>query len=194
MLKKILLATTITSAFAMAAPVVNAADYIIDTKGQHAFINFRVSHLGYSWVYGTFRDFSGSFTYDKANPSLDKVDVVINTKSIDTNHAKRDEHLRSNSFLDVEKFGQAKFVSTKVTPQADNKLDIEGNLTLHGVTKPVTIHASFVGEGKDAWGGYRAGFIGTTTFKLQDFDISTKDLGNVNEEVEMTLSVEGVRQ
>lgn len=194
MLKKLLLTTAITSTFVIGAPIVNAADYKIDTDGQHAFINFRVSHLGYSWLYGTFRDFSGSFTYDKANPSLDKVDVVIDTKSINTNHEKRDEHLRSSAFLDVEKYGQAKFVSTKIIPKTENKLDIEGNLTLHGVTKPVTINASFVGEGKDPWGGYRAGFIGTTTFKLKDFGISTKDLGNANEQVEMTLSVEGVRQ
>lgn len=194
MFKKLLLATTITSVFAMTIPMVNAADYKIDTDGQHAFINFRVSHLGYSWLYGTFRNFSGNFTYDKANPSLDKVDVIINTKSVDTNNEKRDEHLRSTAFLDVEKYGQAKFVSTKVTHVSGSKLDIEGNLTLHGVTKPVTINATFVGEGKDPWGGYRAGFIGTTTFKLKDFDISTKDLGNANEEVEMTLSVEGVRQ
>lgn len=193
MFKKAIITTAITSLLVVAAPLVNAANYKIDQEGQHAFVNFRISHLGYSWLYGTFRDFSGTFTYDKANPAADKVNVVINTKSVDTNHEKRNEHISSADLLNVEKFPQASFVSTKVTPKQDNKFDIEGNLTLHGVTKPITINAEFIGEGKDPWGGYRAGFYGTTTLKLKDFGINY-DLGPASETVEMTLSVEGVRQ
>ncbi|EHT2453976.1 YceI family protein, partial [Escherichia fergusonii] len=71
-----------------------AADYKIDKEGQHAFVNFRIQHLGYSWLYGTFKDFDGTFTFDEKNPSADKVNVTINTTSVDTNHAERDKHLR----------------------------------------------------------------------------------------------------
>lgn len=193
MLKRTLITTLVSGLLVVAAPMVSAADYKIDQEGQHAFINFRIKHLGYSWLYGTFKDFSGDFSYDKANPAADKVKVTINTKSIDTNHDKRDEHLRSADFLNVEKFPQASFVSTKVTPKQGNEFAIDGNLTLNGVTKPVTINAEFIGEGADPWGGYRAGFHGTTTFKLRDFAIN-HELGEDSEEIEMTLAVEGVRQ
>lgn len=194
MFKKVMLTTVVGCLFAVGAPLAQADNYKIDTEGQHAFINFRISHLGYSWIYGDFKKFSGDFVFDKSKPANDKVSVVIDTKSVDTNHEKRDNHIRSADFLNVEKFPEAKFVSTKVVPTKGNDFDIQGNLTLNGVTKPVTIKAQFVGEGKDPWGGYRAGFHGTTTFKLKDFNISTAPIGEVSEVVYMDLSVEGVRQ
>lgn len=193
MFNKLLLTTAISGLLAVAAPVVSAANYKIDTEGQHAFINFRIKHLGYSWLYGTFKNFSGDFSYDEQNPTADKIKVTINTESVDTNNKQRDDHIRSADFLNVAKFPQASFESTKVTAKPDNKFDVEGKLTLNGVTKPITINTEFVGEGKDPWGGYRAGFHGTTSFKLKDFGI-TYDLGPASETVEMDLSIEGVRQ
>ncbi|MCY1266125.1 Protein YceI [compost metagenome] len=169
-----------------------AADYKIDKEGQHAFIEFRIQHLGYSWLYGRFDDFDGAFTFDEKNPAADKVKVTINTNSVNTNHAERDKHLRSPDFLNVGKFPTATFESTSVKT-ASNDAEITGNLTLNGVTKPVTIKAQLIGQGDDPWGGYRAGFHGTTTLKLKDFDIQ-KDLGPASQEVELVLSVEGVRQ
>ena len=170
-----------------------AADYAIDKEGQHAFINFRISHLGYSWLYGTFRDFDGSFSFDAANPAASKVQVSIKTASLDSNHAERDKPLRSADFLNVGAHPVATFKSTAVKPTGERSFDITGDLSLNGVTKPVTIQAAFIGEGKDPWGGYRAGFEGTTHLKLADFAIAT-DLGPASQEVELTLSVEGVRQ
>jgi len=170
-----------------------AADYQIDQKGQHAFINFKISHLGYSWLYGTFKDFSGTFSYDEKNPDASSVQVSIQTASVDTNHAERDKHLRSDDFLNVSEFPTATFESTSAKTTGDDSADITGNLTLNGVTKPVVIKATLVGEGADPWGGYRAGFSGSTSFKLKDFNIK-KDLGPASQEVELTLSVEGVRQ
>ena len=170
-----------------------AADYAIDKQGQHAFVNFKISHLGYSWLYGTFKDFDGTFSYDAANPEASKVNVTLKTASVDTNHAERDKHLRSAEFLNVSKHDTATFESTSVKSTGEGTADITGNLTLNGVTKPVVIAAKFIGEGKDPWGGYRAGFEGTTTLKLKDFDIQ-KDLGPASQEVELILSVEGVRQ
>ena len=170
-----------------------AADYAIDKQGQHAFVNFKISHLGYSWLYGTFKDFDGTFSYDAANPEASKVNVTLKTASVDTNHAERDKHLRSADFLNVSKHDTATFESTSVKSTGEGSADVTGNLTLNGVTKPVVIAAKFIGEGQDPWGGYRAGFEGTTTLKLKDFDI-TKDLGPASETVELIISVEGIRQ
>ena len=191
MLKKTFAALTLGAA--LFAGQAMAADYAIDKQGQHAFINFKISHLGYSWLYGTFKDFDGSFSFDAKAPEASKVSVKINTASIDSNHAERDKHLRSGDFLNVDKHPTATFESTSVKSTGEGTADITGNLTLNGVTKPVVIKAKLLGEGKDPWGGYRAGFEGSTTLKLKDFDIQ-KDLGPASQEVELILSVEGIRQ
>lgn len=191
MLKKTFAALALGTALLSAGQAM-AADYKIDKEGQHAFIEFRIKHLGYSWLYGRFDDFDGAFTFDEKNPAADKVKVTINTNSVNSNHAERDKHLRSADFLNVAKNPTATFESTGVKAEGKNA-EITGNLTLNGVTKPVTIKAELVGQGDDPWGGYRAGFIGTTTLKLKDFNIQ-RDLGPASQEVELTLSVEGVRQ
>ena len=191
MFKKTLLAMTGASLL-LGSMTANAADYKIDKEGQHAFIQFRIQHLGYSWLYGTFKDFDGSFTFDEKNPAADKVDVTINTSSVDTNHAERDKHLRSADFLNTSKNPQATFTSTEVKKEGD-ELKITGNLTLNGVTKPVTLEAKMLGEGKDPWGGYRAGFEAEGEIALKDFNI-TKDLGPASQKVQLMISVEGVRQ
>lgn len=165
-----------------------AADYVFDKKGAHQFIQFRVQHLGYSWLYGRFNDFDGTFTYDADDPKSAKVSVKIDTSSVDSNHAERDKHLRSPDFLDVEMFPEATFESTAF----DGKT-LTGNLTLHGVTKSIDIAVEKIGEGKDPWGGYRAGFEGKTTFAMADFGIK-KSLGPKSANVEMILSVEGIRK
>ena len=170
-----------------------AADYVIDTKGAHASIKFRVQHLGYSWLYGRFNEFDGKFSYDEAAPEKSSIEVNIKTNSVDSNHAERDKHLRGDDFLDVDKYPQAKFISTSFTQGKDGKGTLKGNLTLHGITKPVEIAVQSIGEGKDPWGGYRAGFEGTTKFAMADFGI-LKDLGPKSKDVEMILSLEGVRQ
>jgi len=177
---------------ALAFPA-NAADYVIDTKDDHAFIQFRIQHLGYSWLYGRFNEFSGSFSYDEDNPEKAKVKVTIDTNSIDTNHAERDKHLRSKDFFDVEKYPEAKFVSTAYKPLGNGKAKLTGDLTLHGVTRPVTIDVEQIGAGPDPWGGYRRGFLGTTTIKLADFGIDY-NLGPASTTAQVTLSIEGVRQ
>ncbi|KRW61576.1 YceI family protein [Pseudomonas sp. TTU2014-080ASC] len=192
MLKKTLVALALGTALAGAGQAM-AADYAIDKPGQHAFVNFKISHLGYSWLYGTFKDFDGSFSFDATKPEESKVNVTLNTSSLDTNHAERDKHLRSADFLNVSKHPTATFSSTAVKSTGEGTADITGDLTLNGVTKPVVIEAKFLGEGKDPWGGYRAGFEGSTKLKLKDFNIE-KDLGPASQEVELIISVEGIRK
>ncbi|MCF6752849.1 MULTISPECIES: YceI family protein [Stutzerimonas stutzeri group] len=191
MLKKTLTALALSSA--LLAGQAMAADYVIDKQGQHAFVNFKISHLGYSWLWGTFKDFDGTFSFDAAQPEASKVSVTLKTASLDSNHAERDKHLRSEDFLNVAKHPTATFESTSVKSTGEGTADITGNLTLNGVTKPVVIAAKFIGEGDDPWGGYRAGFEGSTTLKLKDFDIKM-DLGPASQTVDLIISVEGVRQ
>ncbi|MCW5587439.1 MAG: YceI family protein, partial [Chromatiales bacterium] len=87
-----------------------ASDYVIDTKGAHAFVQFHIKHLGYSWLTGRFNTFGGKFSYDEANPDAARVEVTIDTASVDSNHAERDKHLRDDDLLDVKQFPQAHFV------------------------------------------------------------------------------------
>jgi len=177
----------------MAAGMTQAADYVIDTGKAHAFIQFRIQHLGYSWLLGRFNDFSGEFSYDADHPDAASVAVRINTASIDSNHAERDKHLRGEDFLDVDRYPQAEFVSTGYRENPDRSAVLSGNLTLHGVTRPVQIDVEPVGQGPDPWGGYRMGFTGTTRLKLADYGIDY-DLGPASREVDLFLAIEGIRQ
>lgn len=176
-------------------PMASADEYVIDTEGAHAFIQFRVKHLGYSWLYGRFNDFSGNFTYDEKDPSKNQVTVKVDTTSVDSNHARRDKHIRNEDFLDTDKFAEATFKSTKYTPEKDGKGKLQGNLTMHGVTKPITIDVEHIGGGDDPWGGYRQGFEGRATIKPEEWGIPmVEKLGAASAEVELMLSVEGVRK
>lgn len=185
-----LLAASLASLMSMTAM---ADKYVIDTEGAHAAIQFKIKHLGYSWLVGRFNTFKGEFVYDADNLAASQVNVVIDTKSIDSNHAERDKHLRGSDFLEVSTYPKATFESKKVIPGADGKFQIVGDLTLHGVTKSVTIDASHIAGGNDPWGGYREGFEGTTTIALKDFGINF-NLGPASETVELSLYVEGIKK
>ncbi|WP_456255659.1 YceI family protein [Pseudomonas iridis] len=190
MLKKTLAALAIGSAVLSAN--VMAADYVVDKEGQHAFVDFKISHLGYSFITGTFKDIDGKFSFDAAKPEDSEIEFNVNTASVFTNHAERDKHIASADFLNASKFGKATFVSTSVKSTGANTADVTGDLTLLGVTKPVVVKATFLGEGKDPWGGYRAGFEGTTSIKRSDFG-KQKDLGPKSDAVELYVSFEGVK-
>ena len=177
----------------LAPALTKAAEYLIDTKEAHAFIQFRIRHLGYSWLLGRFNDFEGHFTYDRREPEASRVEVTIRTASIDSNHAERDKHLRGEDFLDVDRYPEARFVSTSYKENDDDTATLKGDLTLHGVTRPITIDVEHIGHGPDPWGGYRRGFAGSATLRLSDFGVDY-DLGPAAREVELFLSVEGIRQ
>ncbi|MEQ7919981.1 YceI family protein [Xanthomonas sp. WHRI 1810A] len=196
MLKKTLAALALGTALLSAGQAM-AADYTIDKEGQHAFINFKISHLGYSFIYGSFKDWTGTFSFDAAKPEDSKINIDVKTASVFTNHAERDKHISSKDFLDVASFPDAKFVSTSVKTtgkNADGKVtaDVTGDLTMHGVTKPVVVKTTFLGEGKDPWGGYRAGFEGTTSIKRSDFG-KMMDLGPQSDTLDLIISFEGVK-
>jgi len=186
---------TIITVLAMSVFVspIQAAEYDIDIEGAHATVQFKIKHLGYSWLIGRFNKFDGHFSYDEKNPDASKIEVNIDTTSIDSNHAERDKHLRSKDFLHVSKYPTAKFVSTSFKEKGKSKAVLNGKLTLHGVTKNITIDLEHVGHGPDPWGGYRRGFAGSTMLTLKDFGITT-DLGPASRQVELFLAIEGIRR
>ncbi len=191
MLKKTLAALALGSALFTAGQAM-AADYKIDKEGQHAFIEFRIKHLGYSWLYGRFNDFDGSFTFDEKNPSADKVKVTINTNSVDTNHAERDKHLRSGDFLNVSKNPTATFEIHRSEGQRRQRRH-------HRQPDPERRDQAGHHQGQADRPGRRP--VGRLPcrlrrqrhLKLKDFGIKM-DLGPASQEVELLLSVEGIRQ
>ncbi len=192
MLRKFATAAFFAAITFIATPqTAQAADYAFDMKGQHAFIQFRVKHLGFSWLYGRFTKFDGMFSVDEKDPAKGSVSVTIDTASVDSDHAERDKHLRNADFLNVKEHPTATFKSTKVTVNGDNMAVIEGDLTLHGVTKSISLNTTHIGGGKDPWGGFRRGFEATTTLQTKDFGMAGK-FGSPA--VEMIISIEGIRK
>ena len=169
----------------------------IDTT--HSSVGFVVRHMVVSKVRGTFGAFKGTIAYDPARIERSTVEVEIDVNSIDTREPKRDAHLRSADFFDVEKFPTMTFHSTSVKRTDDDTLLVAGDLTLHGVTKPVTLVVDELGGGKDPWGNTRIGAQATTKINRQDFGISfnkTLDGGGVlvGDEIAITIDVEVVQK
>ncbi|ASM50244.1 hypothetical protein PESP_a2244 [Pseudoalteromonas espejiana DSM 9414] len=192
-MKKRLLSAAISGAMMLSTTAASAAEYVIDTQGAHAFVTFKIKHLGYSWLHGRFNTFDGSFSYDTKAQTGSNILVNIDTASLDSNHAERDKHLRGKDFLNVSKYPSASFKSTNVKFTDDDTATVTGDFTLHGVTKSITFEMNKVGEGQDPWGCYRAGFEGETSLKLADYGIDY-NLGPASTHVDIGLSIEGVRQ
>ena len=191
-MRKIIL-SSVLSAAALFANITQAAEYKVDREGAHAFINFKIQHLGFSWLTGRFNDFDGNFSYDKKNADASKIKIVIQTKSLDSNHAERDKHLKGKDFLQVDKYPTATFTSSQYKATDDKSGVLTGTFNFHGVTKEISFPVEKVGEGSDPWGGYRAGFSGKTSIKLTDYGMDY-NLGPASTHVELELYIEGIRQ
>ncbi|TQV83416.1 YceI family protein [Denitrobaculum tricleocarpae] len=189
---KTLTGFSLASAFLVAAALpAGAAEYKIDPT--HSFIEFKTKHLGMSWLSGRFNTIDGTMFYDPAaGAAAQKVELTIDTASLDTNHAERDKHLRSADFFDVEKHPTATFVSTGYDGD-ENGGTLSGDLTLLGVTKPISFEITKLGEGDDPWGGYRAGFEGSYTLARKDFGMGY-NLGPAAENVVVDLMIEAIKQ
>jgi len=180
----------------MAAVTAQAATYKIDT--DHSTVAFKIRHL-VGRVAGRFDKFDGTFNYEAGNAKAWSATANIDPASIDTGNAKRDGHLKSPDFFDTAKYPSMKFVSTGASSVQGAKATLTGNLTMHGVTKPVTLNLELLGETKDPWGNQRASFEATGTINRKDFGIvwnKTLETGGlmVGEEVAITLDIEGVQQ
>ena len=173
-----------------------AATYQIDA--EHSSVTFKIRHL-FSNVQGTFNKFEGSFDFDAAQPEAAQTQATVQAASIDTNVAERDKHLQSPDFFDVAKFPTLTFKSTQFEKISDQKGKLSGNLTIHGVEKPVEFDVDILGEGKDPWGNVRAAFTATTKINRKDFGLNWNkavEAGQllVGEEVWITLDIEGLKQ
>jgi len=188
-------------AFVLAAPLAaHAQTYDIDPA--HSHVGFDVKHMMISTVHGRFNTFSGTATLDDAHPAKDKLEVSVDTASIDTDQPKRDAHLKSADFFDVAQFPKMTFVSKKVKSAGKGKLTVTGDLTLHGVTKSVVLHVTdlskpMVGPDKKMHRGASA----TATINRQDFGIKwNKSMGAkasdvmVGDEVKIIIDVELVQK
>lgn len=194
MFKKTVLRAALTAAALVPFAQAQAADYAIDTEGQHAFIQFKVSHLGFSYILGSFEEFSGEFSYDPENLAASSASLEVDVASLTSNHAERDKHIKSDDFLNVAEYPTASFATTGFEPTAENQGVLTGELTLHGETNTIEMPVTLLGEGEDPWGNYRAGFEGSTTLTLADYGIDMSSFPEVMRDVELYVTFEGIRQ
>ncbi|HKI06071.1 MAG TPA: YceI family protein [Thermoanaerobaculia bacterium] len=171
------------------------ATYKVDA--DHSGVGFSVRHF-VSNVPGRFRDFDGIIKYDRQNPAASSVEFTVKAASVDTSNNDRDEHLRGKDFFDVQSFPTLTFTSTKVSAKDANNLDVTGNLTLHGVTKEVTIPVELLGSMKTPT-GEKAGFETAFTINRKDYGIvwnRVLDAGGsvLGDDVKVSISIEGNRQ
>jgi polyisoprenoid-binding protein YceI len=170
------------------------ATYQIDPV--HSELSFRIRHL-MGRVFGTFTDWSGTVTVDPADLSTTQVDVTVQTASIHTLNEQRNAHLRTPDFFAAEEFPTMTFRSTRAVQNGDG-IELHGELTIRGTTKPVVLTGRFLGAGPDPWGGQRIAFEATTTIDRQDFGVSFNQVvegtNAIGDDVAITIAIEAVRQ
>jgi polyisoprenoid-binding protein YceI len=187
-MKPLLLVVALISAFVSSA---DAADtFKIDPV--HSFVLFSVQHLGIASTYGRFNDISGTVAFDKDDPSKSSVELSVQVESLDTHNSIRDRSVKSRDFFDAKQFPTMTFKSTKVEGSGD-MLKVSGDLTIHGVTKPLTVDFKNGGEGKGVFGEMRGGGETRFTIKRSDFGMNF-ELGEVGDEVTIILSLEGIKK
>lgn len=175
----------------MAMPAAAEEVYQVDTA--HTYIWFRIKHLGIGYSYGRFKNPTGSFTFDDATASNGSIAMQVKATDVDTAVEKRDNHLRSPDFFNAEKYPIISFKSTSFKKVAENTYAVAGDITLLGKTRPVEFSAIQTGAVKDPWGKFRRAFEIKFTIKRSDFGMDF--LMNVaGDEVELTVSVEGIKQ
>jgi polyisoprenoid-binding protein YceI len=182
----------LTAGVMLGSSAARAADtYVIDPV--HSFASFSVGHLGkIGLVRGFFSDISGTITFDAKDAAKDAIEVAIKTASVNTHADKRDEDLRSANFFDVGKYPVMTFKSTRIARKGDH-YTVTGDFTLLGVTKKIAVTAKHLGEGKDPWGGYRAGF--TADFSIMRSQFGMKyELPETPDKVDISVAFEGIRK
>ncbi|HSQ46561.1 MAG TPA: YceI family protein [Lutibacter sp.] len=162
---------------------------------SHSAIRFAVDHMVISEVEGIFSTYEGSIITTKADFSDAKINFTVDVNSVNTDNAKRDEHLRGADFFETEKYPKMTFVSTSVQKTGENKYNLKGKLTLHGVTKEITLAMTYGGTTKDPWGNTKAGLKVTGVINRTDFGLkynSVLEAGSlmIGEEVTITAKVE----
>lgn len=178
----------LAGALLLVAGAALAAPTAYDIDAVHSSVVFRIKHLGVGYVYGRFNEFSGKVTVDDADLSKASVQMTVKAASVDTGNGKRDEHLRSPDFFNVAQFPEMRFAS-KTVAKVEGGYRIEGDLTLHGATRPVTVRMELVGEVDDPWGNHRRGYHGTFSIRRTDYGMNY-DTNVLGDEVDITLAFE----
>jgi polyisoprenoid-binding protein YceI len=187
----------VLAACIVSVPVVlaaGAATHRIDPV--HSMVFFRIQHLGVSYSYGRFNDISGTVQFDPESPAATAFDLTIKAASVDTANERRDNHLRGPDFFNAVQYPLITFKSAKVEPLGDGKLRVTGDLTLLGVTRPVTAEVDITGyrDGGPML-GYRAGFETRFTLKRSDFGMTYGIAnGGAGDEVTLMVTLETIRQ
>src|SRR5262245_20391852 len=181
---------------AAAAPLWAADTYTVDKN--HSDASFRIRHFA-TKVRGRFADLEGAVQADAAQPTLSTVTFKIKASSIDTNNPDRDKHLKSPDFFDAEKCADITFQSSKITSTGRDKYDVAGTLTMHCVSKPITVPVTFLGFAKDPGGNERASFEVVTKLNRKDFGINwnkTLDSGGLmlSDDVDVEINLETVKK
>jgi len=183
---------SITALFALAlgcVPPLTAAE-TYQLEKTHVDLLFSIDHAGFTEKHGSFRELDATLNYDAQKPENSQISVTVNTGSVDTGFPARDTDLKSEKFLDVAKYPEMRFVSTQVTVDADKTLRINGQLTLHGVTKPFTLHAKLNKAAPNPFDRRPTlGFSATGSLKRSDFGISTY-LPMIGDVVTLTIDAE----
>ena len=172
-------------------PAFAAETYKLDPG--HTSIVFRVKHLGIAYVYGRFNGPTGSFVFDESSPSKSSIEMQAEAKNVDTAVEKRDTHLRSPDFFNAGEHPLVSFKSKSVKKLKAATYEVSGDLTLLGKTRPITVKVNATGAGKDPWGNFRRGFETSFSIKRSEFGMGFM-MGGVSDEVNLTVSVEGIRQ
>jgi len=159
----------------------------------HTSIIFRVKHLGTAFAYGRINGPSGSFVFDESAPSKSAIEIQAEAKNVDTAVEKRDNHLRSPDFFNAGEHPLVSFKSKSVKKLSENTYEVSGDFTLLGKTRPITVEVQATGGGKDPWGNFRRGFETSFSIKRSDYGMGFM-IGGVSDEVNLTVSVEGIRQ
>ena len=165
--------------------------YAMDTA--HAAVVFRITHLGFSYTYGRFNEIDGAFEVNEADHHGTSFKFSAKSASIDTNHKKRDDHLRSPDFFNARQFPTITFASTHIPGVDNGNLNVKGDLTLLGVTKPVSFTLEKMGEGKGPHGKHRIGYSSEFKIKRSDFGMTYGE-GAIGNDVELMISFEGIRK
>ena len=163
----------------------------------HTHVGFAVKHLMISTVRGRFGGVTGSVVTDEADPARGIAEIEIDAASIDTREGQRDAHLKSADFFDVEKFPKLIFKSKRIADAKGDTFKLIGDLTIHGVTREVTLDVTSGGRGKDPWGGERAAFSATTAIKRSDYGLTWNqalEAGGflVGDEVKISLNIQAI--
>jgi len=173
-----------------------AAEYEIDPA--HSSVEFKIKHLAISNVNGTFGAFEGTLSFDPTNVGASKTTAKISVDSISTENSKRDDHLKSPDFFNIAQFPALTFVSKETSGTAES-FKVKGDLTMHGVTKPVVLDVTYNGTAKDPHGNERVGFSATTSLNRKDFGLTWSKLTEagsivVGDEVKIALEIAGVKK